>query len=135
MLLIQPHSSVTKWDTDPVKEEVCVLLTMNVKLGRIRLGDKTMPYLQPYLQLAFNHGWGGTITQLIRFLEASWYSMLRFTRLLGVPPEYSGKWRAWTSTVVNASNVMFLHQSQCVSFLGFCAGLISTLVTLMKPIT
>ena len=47
MLLIQPCSSVTKWwDTDPVKEEVCVLLTMDVKLGRIRLGAKIMPYLQ-----------------------------------------------------------------------------------------
>ena len=47
MLLIQTCSSVTKWwDTDPVKEEVCVLLTMDVKLGRIRLGAKIMPYLQ-----------------------------------------------------------------------------------------
>lgn len=34
MLLIQPCSSVTKWwDIDPVKEEVCVLLTMNVNLA------------------------------------------------------------------------------------------------------
>ena len=71
---------------------------------------------------------------LISFLKVFWYSRLRFTRLLGAPPEYKGKWRAWTSTVVMPQRNVLSSVLVC-ELPGVCPGLINTLVTLMKPIT